>query len=94
MELQLIVLVLFTIILEFLVVGWTLAVSQKRKLLAALLGALIEPVKIISIIFVIELDNRWLGVLLVAAACGLGNYLTLALFEKFENKKRKHNTGG
>ena len=87
---QLFLLLLFTLVLEVLIVGCTLAIAERRKLLAAVLSALIEPIRIVSLLFIIGSTDKVLIVALVSITCGIGNYLTILLFDKIRPRKKKH----
>jgi hypothetical protein len=87
MWLSLLVLFVFSILFEALIVAYTVAVSEKRRIVASILSAIIEPVKLASLLLVVDSSNKWLSVAVVSISCGLGNYWTLSAICKIGRKK-------
>lgn len=84
--LSLILLVIFTLILEFLIVACTLAIAERRAMLSAILSMMIEPVKLLSLLIVIGSQDKILSIILVSLACGVGNFFTILMFNKLRKK--------
>lgn len=87
--LTILALFLFTILYEGLVVAYTLAVAERKKYWSAFFSAAIEPVKLISLLIVINSVNKGLGVAVISAGCWIGNVVIISLMEKFGFKKIK-----
>jgi len=84
--LSLILLVIFTLILEFLLVACTLAIAERKAVSSAILSMLIEPVKLLSLLIVIASDQKILSIVLISLACGVGNFLTIWMFNRWRPK--------
>ena len=84
------VLLLFiaTMIYEAFVVAYTVAVADRKVLLAATLSALMEPVKYWSLLTVVETTDKMVGVFAISAACAVSNILILTLMNKLVKRKR------
>ena len=72
---------LFTILYEGLIIAYTISVADRRKYLAAIFSAAIEPVKFISLLIVIDTPHKFLGI-------GVADYLKTAI-EKVANWNRR-----
>lgn len=88
MVLSLAILLVFNVLYEALIVAYTIAVADRKRLIASILSAVIEPVKLVSLILVVESMNKWLAVAVVSLACGVGNYFTLSAICKLDHKRK------
>ena len=76
-----------------MVVVATMAIAERRKILSPILSALLEPIKLISLLYVVDTTNRYLAVGLIMVATVMGNSLAIALMNWFDkNKKAKRRT--
>jgi hypothetical protein len=66
----------------------TIAMVQKRTFLSPLLSALLELAKLVSILFVVDSKNKTLSIAIVMCACYVGNWLSLTVMKKMEEKKK------
>jgi hypothetical protein len=89
MWLSLLVLLVFSLLYEALIVAYTISVAEKRRMAASILSAIIEPVKLVSLLMVVDSTNKWVSVLVVSLACGLGNYWTISAVCKMGVKTKK-----
>lgn len=89
MWISLLVLLVFSILYEALIVAYTISVADRKRLTASILSAIIEPVKLISLLLVVESMNKWISILVVSLACGLGNYWTISAVCKYGPKHKK-----
>ena len=87
MVLSLVVLLVFSVVYEGLIVAYTIAVADKRRLVASILSAIIEPVKLVSLVLVVDSENKWVSIAVVSLACGIGNYWTISAICKIAKKK-------
>jgi hypothetical protein len=92
MWLSLLVLLVFSVLYEALIVAYTISVAEKRRMVASILSAIIEPVKLVSLILVVDSMNKWLSIAVVSISCGIGNYFTISAVCKFGRKKTKKPT--
>lgn len=79
---------LFTTINEAFVVIYTHSIQQRNKLVTALVSALMEPIRLVSVIYVVENEYKWLSVISVSAGCAFGSFLTLLWLNRKKEKKR------
>jgi hypothetical protein len=89
---SLLALVAYTIILEALAVAWTIAISNRRIWLSALIGAFFEPIKIVSLLLVVESQNKIVSVVAIAITCAVTNVMMILLFNKADaavNKEKE-----
>ena len=87
--LQLLLILFFTIIIEVLAVACNIAMCERRKHISALISAIMEPIKVVSLLFVIEGQYRYLSILIVSFACYVGNYYAVSMYDKLFPKKKK-----
>jgi len=78
---------LFTILYEGLIIAYTISVADRRKYLAAIFSAAIEPVKFISLLVVIDTPHKILGISAISLACAISNILIISLMNKMKPKK-------
>lgn len=82
----LVLLFFFTIVYEAIIVAATAAIADGKKIRSAILSAIIEPIKLVSLLFVINSKYQILSIIIITLACGLGNYLTLQFLDRKKNK--------
>lgn len=87
--LTILILFLFTILYEGLIIAYTISVADRKKYLAAIFSAAIEPVKFISLLIVIDTPHKVLGISAVSLACALSNILIISLMDKLKITKKK-----
>lgn len=87
MVVTLVLLFFFTIIYEAIIVAATLAIAERKKLRSSILSAIIEPIKLVSLLFVISSQYKILSIIVMAVACGVGNYLTIWFLDRKRHAK-------
>lgn len=75
----------FTILYEAIIVAATLAIADRKKLRSAILSALIEPIKLASLLFVIGTQYQLASIIIISLASGIGNYLTIWFLDRKRN---------
>ena len=89
--LSLLALFSFNLVYELLAVLATMAIAERRRVLSPLLSATLEPVKLVSLLLVVDSTNKWVCVGAIMFACLIGNYLAIALMDWVDKRKAKKN---
>jgi hypothetical protein len=80
--LYLVLLFIFTLVVEILINVHMIAVARAKRLPASFLSASIEPVKLLSVLIVIGSDNKLIAVLICSVACFIGTFLAITWSKK------------
>lgn len=83
----------FTITYEIIIVMSTLAIAERRKVLSPLLSAALEPIKLLSLLFIIGSQNQYLAIIVITIATAVGNYSAI-VFMNWLDRKRQEKTNG
>jgi hypothetical protein len=89
-------LALFTALYEVLIVLLTMAITDRKKLLASILSGSIEPLKLISTVIVVRsgsMTDVIIGITVVSVTCSIANYFTIHFVEKFEERRQRLEEG-
>jgi hypothetical protein len=78
---------IFTIVYEILIVISTVSTAERRKILSPIFSAILEPIKVISLLFVIDAINKYLAIAIIMIACVIGNYLGIIILDYIDKKR-------
>jgi Na+-translocating ferredoxin:NAD+ oxidoreductase RnfE subunit len=84
----LLILFFFTIVYECLIVAYTISVADRKKYMAAVFSALIEPIKFVSLLIVMDTPYKVLGIGAISLACAISNIAIIHIMDKISEKKK------